>query len=489
MRGLGFAVVSEVSNTALSALNAVIGIVKETPVMVTEVARAAGNLTSFTSGQIAPPPQAAGEDQAESVTSASASTAFPNANDPAYQRAFKIDELVSALNDLISKGLDQGIQESDKAKLTDCLRDVEECLLSLHDNSQESLPYRSARGILETCKKIGDEILENQSTISDLNDTAWKNLLGNWKTRIEKAADDSPNLKSQASAQPGRAYGQVKDCAYRDKTIAFEVLIQYQAIPKLKIRGPIDTQGLLAQSQNDLLIKQRAMLAMQANYDKSAKRFADNQASIMAITAELRQLKDKKATIRRIRAILLATIKSVGEMQTEIRRLDIYFDGIQTVIKFLHQNQCTTFVETIKHSKPKLEDRDPSEMPFTEMQAQFYSEISRKYLLPAVHQVSALPIDSTSQEDRDHAANLLYERTKESAKAIQDIGAQKMNVTVQRLQREIKEIEGDLQQNSVLSQGRRRAIAQGAQQVQKIAAEGIQNRPLAAAPVLDLGDL
>ena len=57
------------------------------------------------------------------------------------------------------------------------------------------------------------------------------------------------------------------------------------------------TRSLLARSENDLLVKQQAMLAMQGSYDKSAKRFADNQASIISTAQDLRKLETKKATI------------------------------------------------------------------------------------------------------------------------------------------------------------------------------------------------
>lgn len=49
---------------------------------------------------------------------------------------------------------------------------------------------------------------------------------------------------------------------------------------------------------------------------------------------------------------------------------------------------------------------------------------------------------------------------------------------MQNLQREIKEIESDLKQSG-LSEGRRRAIEQGAKEVENMATEGIQNRPIA----------
>lgn len=39
------------------------------------------------------------------------------------------------------------------------------------------------------------------------------------------------------------------------------------------------------------------MLAMQASYDNGTKRFANNQASIISITQDLRRLENKKATI------------------------------------------------------------------------------------------------------------------------------------------------------------------------------------------------
>ena len=55
--------------------------------------------------------------------------------------------------------------------------------------------------------------------------------------------------------------------------------------------------------------------------------------------------------------------------------------------------------------------------------AQFYSLISRDHIMPALHDVGKLPIDSTSEQHRHRQAALLQERTIYSAEAIQAIGA------------------------------------------------------------------
>lgn len=57
---------------------------------------------------------------------------------------------------------------------------------------------------------------------------------------------------------------------------------------------------------------------------------------------------------------------------------------------------------------------------------------------------------------------------------------------MQNLQREIKEIEVDLEQSG-LSEGRRTAIEQGAKDVENVAIEGIEKRPIVQA--LELPDL
>ena len=57
---------------------------------------------------------------------------------------------------------------------------------------------------------------------------------------------------------------------------------------------------------------------------------------------------------------------------------------------------------------------------------------------------------------------------------------------MQNLQREIQEIEGDLQ-HSGLSEGRRKAIEQGAKEVEKVDIEGIQKRPIVQG--LELSEL
>ena len=60
-----------------------------------------------------------------------------------------------------------------------------------------------------------------------------------------------------------------------------------------------------------------------------------------------------------------------------------------------------------------------------------------------------------------------------------------MNESMQKLHREIQEVEVDLEQSGLSEgQGRRQAIEQGANDVRNVAIQGIQTRPIAQAPEL-----
>ena len=151
-------------------------------------------------------------------------------------------------------------------------------------------------------------------------------------------------------------------------------------------------------------------------------------------------------------------------MQTEIRRLVNYFDGIHTVIEYICRNQCEKFVNTIRDGMDEsISGQQAIMTSLSEMQAQvsawtsfdpisivmilmrpkdlfvkllslrghfavindnaqFYSQISTAHIIPAIHDVSALPMNSTSDEIRTRAANRLSECTIKSAQEIQDIG-------------------------------------------------------------------
>lgn len=63
-KALGFTVTSEVSNTALSAVNGAIDIAKAVPSVVSEIARAVGNLGTFGSAPMGAPPQSESGGQA-----------------------------------------------------------------------------------------------------------------------------------------------------------------------------------------------------------------------------------------------------------------------------------------------------------------------------------------------------------------------------------------------------------------------------------------
>ena len=151
-------------------------------------------------------------------------------------------------------------------------------------------------------------------------------------------------------------------------------------------------------------------------------------------------------------------------MQIEVGRLANYFDGIQNVIEDICRNQCEIFVNTIKAGMDEsISGQQAIMTSLSEMQAQvsagtsfdsiltgnglmrpkdlfvklltlrghfavindnaqFYSQISRAHIRPAVDEVGRLPIDSISDDIRTRAADMLSERTMESARAIQDIG-------------------------------------------------------------------
>ena len=153
-------------------------------------------------------------------------------------------------------------------------------------------------------------------------------------------------------------------------------------------------------------------------------------------------------------------------MQTEVARLANYFDGIQTIIDHICRNQCEKFINTIKDGMDESNSSEQAIMTsLSEVQAQvssgasvdsistrimlirpkdlfvkllslrghfavindnarFYSQISRAHIRPAVDEVGTLPIDSTSDDIRDHAADLLSQHTTDSAKEIRDIGVE-----------------------------------------------------------------
>lgn len=153
-------------------------------------------------------------------------------------------------------------------------------------------------------------------------------------------------------------------------------------------------------------------------------------------------------------------------MQNEITRLLNYFQGIHTIIEDVCGHQCERFLNTIKDGMDQsISDQQAIVTSLSEMQAQvstgtspldaistkaipmrskdvfvkllslrghfavindnaqFYSQISQAHIIPAIDEVGALPIASTSKDVRTGAADLLTKRTIESAIAIQKIGA------------------------------------------------------------------
>ena len=69
--------------------------------------------------------------------------------------------------------------------------------------------YFKLQQCLTSYVQIVEDILKNQSKASSLSGDAWKKLITRWKADIEAVNDKAAKLKTQASSQPGRAYGQV----------------------------------------------------------------------------------------------------------------------------------------------------------------------------------------------------------------------------------------------------------------------------------------
>lgn len=187
---------------------------------MSDVARAAGNLGTFGSGPMASPPPSASGDQTETAHP----SAFPDASDPAFDKAYVIDELTSRLSEITMKKLDTNIEQSTREELLHCLADVSNCKISLEAESRKTNPIQIGCEILADCEKVSlheildcfsssvqivKEMVENWSKTSDFSDKAWKDLVVQWKREVADTANKAAKFKTQAAAQPGRAYGQV----------------------------------------------------------------------------------------------------------------------------------------------------------------------------------------------------------------------------------------------------------------------------------------
>ena len=147
-KGLGFVVISELSNSTLSAVNGAIDIAKAVPNVVSDISRAVGNLGTFGSAPMDTPPRSDIKDQKVNPA------AFPDANDPAYEKAYEINGLTSTLSEIITRSLDQGFQQCTREELHKSLLAVQSCRLSLEDEKHRSGPSRTASFILDDCEKV-----------------------------------------------------------------------------------------------------------------------------------------------------------------------------------------------------------------------------------------------------------------------------------------------------------------------------------------------
>ena len=150
-KALGFTITSEVSNTALSTVNGAIEIAKAAPSVVSDIARAVGNFGTFGSAPIEAPPRS---ESGSGQTEVAEPVAFPNASDPAYDKAYEIDELTTRLSETITTSLAKGIEQSTQKEFLECLTDTKNCKLSLDTEKPQTRPSQTACKILGECEKV-----------------------------------------------------------------------------------------------------------------------------------------------------------------------------------------------------------------------------------------------------------------------------------------------------------------------------------------------
>ena len=136
-------------------MNGVVDIAKSTPNVAVETVRAVGNLGSFGSVRVDPPPQAKSGNGTDTSPPSSGPSAYPDTGDPAYQKSHEIDRLVSDLKDLITNDLSQVVRDSDNSDLDQSLSGLKDCQSSLNENPCESRPFQNARAILKYCIDVG----------------------------------------------------------------------------------------------------------------------------------------------------------------------------------------------------------------------------------------------------------------------------------------------------------------------------------------------
>ena len=148
-KGLGFMFISELSNSTLSAVNGAIDIAKAVPSVVSDVSRAVGNLGTFGSAPMDTPARCSENDNQRANPAA-----FPDASDPAYEKAYEINGLTSTLWEIITRSLDQGLQQSTRDELHKSLLAIQNCRLSLENEKHRSGPSQRASSILDDCEKV-----------------------------------------------------------------------------------------------------------------------------------------------------------------------------------------------------------------------------------------------------------------------------------------------------------------------------------------------
>ena len=455
-RALGFKTASDIESGFAGLINGAVGLVKDTPRVVTTALEAAGalggaaarfvstgSLPSATTSTGGPSSPVNVQKRKQSMTSLPSEIGI----DPAIVNAEQISSRVLDLYLIIQGDLLHTLQEEGADQgLLECSEHLKACRAELGESNSQNIS--TTKVLLDKAVQTTTDILGSRKLASsvDANDSKWKKKVEKWTRDAKDVHGKVLKLNAKAAAQAGQGFGDTLD------------------IPQPSTEGTnIDFTSILKARHQKLLVMRGAMQQAQQNLQMQTDRHKDTQARAIEIASSLEKLKLEQVALKDIRSILLQAIDTVTHLQREIRQLTLFFNFMSTTISILGRRHTDRYIRAVESgisdngidfglSYGDVQVRMIREtilllrghFAFIVESARLYQNISAQYIIPCMRKTADLKVGDSVEKQNEARADL-KNFTEECAQSIRHLAQKEFENIQGQLMSRCVEIDDELQ--------------------------------------------
>ncbi|KAK4205447.1 hypothetical protein QBC40DRAFT_260726 [Triangularia verruculosa] len=422
-------------------INATVGVLKDTPKVAVETAKAVGRVGAGISLQ-----HHGGAASSEPVSAGVCPTAPRRHETAVLDSALLCAEQIEAelldLNHHLNSNLLQ-LVEHGGSEILRCSARFEDLKKNL--GSHEGKHVTTARAILNDALDITAHILSGNTKRSG---DQWHRQTVRWNESLKALLNRTTKLRAIAMSQPGQGFGSSMDNG---------------PIRVLPSAGASAYDRVLHQRHQTLLIKRSAMNEARVNLEKQTESQLQAQAEIIDIARKMKELANKQTTIEDTKLVLRKALDVIVAMQNHVRQLTGFFNGLAQIISIVCKGQAETYLATIEagissssqdkfllaHSEHQLRVIRETVITlrghfgFVVHSADMYQEIATQYINPCIRMAATLPL-SAGEVEQNQATQQLKSMTDESSEAIKRLAQREMETYQRDLESRVLEIEGEM---------------------------------------------